>query len=195
MSIERQGYSGGVNAPEPIIILVTGVMAAGKSTVSQLLAEALPSSVHLRGDTFRRMIVRGRAEPEPELSQAARAQLTLRYRLAASAARGYWQAGFSVVYQDVILEDDLLDVASLLAGTPLHIVVLCPSAQAVSKREAERVKRGYGGGWTVDALQDSLRRTLRLGLWLETSDLTPAQSAEAIWQRLTQARITTLPLP
>ena len=181
-----------MKAEPPVIFLVTGVMAAGKSTVSQLLAEGLSISVHLRGDTFRRIIVNGRAELEPEPSQAARAQLTLRYRLATTAARSYWQAGFSVVYQDIVLEDDLLAAAALLAGTPLHIVVLCPSAQAVSTREDERGKRGYGAGGTVDALQDSLRRTPRLGLWLDTSELTPAQSVAAIWQRLSEARLSPL---
>ena len=42
--------------PAPSIILITGIMAAGKSTIAQALAEALPKSVHLRGDVFRRII-------------------------------------------------------------------------------------------------------------------------------------------
>lgn len=41
----------------PCVVLITGVMAAGKSTVAQLLAESLPRAVHVRGDVFRRMIV------------------------------------------------------------------------------------------------------------------------------------------
>ena len=45
----------------PQLILITGIMAAGKSTVAQHLAERLPNSVHLRGDVFRRMMVNGRA--------------------------------------------------------------------------------------------------------------------------------------
>jgi predicted kinase len=48
--------------PLPRIVLITGNMAAGKSSVAQALAERLPRSVHLRGDAFRRMIVNGRAE-------------------------------------------------------------------------------------------------------------------------------------
>ncbi|MDQ0761187.1 putative kinase [Streptomyces canus] len=44
------------------VVLVTGVMAAGKSTVAQALAERLPRAAHVRGDVFRRMIVSGRAE-------------------------------------------------------------------------------------------------------------------------------------
>ena len=34
----------------PQVIVVTGVMAAGKSTVSQLLAERISRAVHQRGD-------------------------------------------------------------------------------------------------------------------------------------------------
>lgn len=33
--------------------LITGLMASGKSTVSELLAESLEKCVHLRGDVFR----------------------------------------------------------------------------------------------------------------------------------------------
>ena len=55
-------------ANRPHIIMITGIMAAGKSTVAQQLAERLPKSVHLRGDVFRRMIVSGRAEMDFELS-------------------------------------------------------------------------------------------------------------------------------
>ena len=41
------------------VILITGVMAAGKSTVAQALAARLPMSVHLRGDRFSSSIVNG----------------------------------------------------------------------------------------------------------------------------------------
>lgn len=46
---------------ESQVILITGNMAAGKSSVAQALAERLPQSIHPRGDVFRRMIVNGRA--------------------------------------------------------------------------------------------------------------------------------------
>ena len=53
------------------IVLVTGIQAVGKSTIAQALAERLERSVHVRGDTFRRMVVNGREEmgsaaPSPE---------------------------------------------------------------------------------------------------------------------------------
>ncbi|MFG1708780.1 AAA family ATPase [Nonomuraea sp. M3C6] len=68
------------------VVLITGISAAGKSTVAQALAERLPRSAHVRGDTFRRMVVGGRAEMTPEPSDEAMRQLHLRYRIAANAA-------------------------------------------------------------------------------------------------------------
>jgi adenylylsulfate kinase-like enzyme len=47
------------------VFLVTGIQAAGKSTVAQALAERLERSVHVRGDLFRRMVVNGGVEMGP----------------------------------------------------------------------------------------------------------------------------------
>ena len=57
-------------------------MAAGKSTVAELLAQRLPRSVHVRGDVFRTMVVNGRADMTPQPTAEAIAQLHLRYDLA-----------------------------------------------------------------------------------------------------------------
>ena len=85
---------------EKAIYMITGVMASGKSTVAELLASKLEKSVHLRGDVFRRMIAAGREEMSEEPTQEAIRQLYLRYRLAADAAKTYYDSGFSVVLQD-----------------------------------------------------------------------------------------------
>lgn len=68
------------------VVLVTGVMAFGKSTIAQLLAERLPRSVHLRDDGFRRIIVSGREEVTPQPPTEAIAQLRLRYQESAAVA-------------------------------------------------------------------------------------------------------------
>ncbi|MEM9622089.1 MAG: AAA family ATPase [Pseudomonadota bacterium] len=104
---------------QPKLILLTGAMAAGKSTVAQALAETMPRSVHLRGDVFRRMIVNGRVDMGAAASEAALAQLNMRYSLARDAARTYLQNGFNVIYQDVVLGPLLLDVINLYSGMPL----------------------------------------------------------------------------
>jgi chloramphenicol 3-O-phosphotransferase len=165
----------------PRIYLISGVMAAGKSTVAQALAERLSRSVHLRGDSFRRAIVSGRAEPTARLSAEAEEQLVLRYRVASAAARMYFEAGFAVVYQDIILGESLVTVSSLFDGLPLSVVVLCPTVEAVTQREAERDKTGYRQPEDIAFFDRVLRReTPRIGLWLDTTNLTPAETVERI---------------
>jgi len=164
----------------PPIYLVTGIMAAGKSTIAQALAERLPRSVHLRGDVFRKFIVNGRAEMTLELSAEARAQLDLRYELAAESARRYANAGFTVVLQDVILGDDLGDMVRRISVRPLHVVVLAPAAAAVATREATRSKNAYGQ-MTPEQLDAAFRATTpRLGLWLDTTTLSVAETVDHI---------------
>jgi chloramphenicol 3-O-phosphotransferase len=175
---------------QPSIILITGVMAAGKSTVAQALAERLPKSVHLRGDLFRRLIVNGRVEMGFELSAEALAQLQLRYAIAATVAPLYLAGGFTVVYQDMIIGQTLVEIATKLRAHPLYVVVLCPSPDVVATREATRGKRGYGNEAEVAAFDQVLRsETPHLGLWLDTSTLTVAETVDQIIARLDEAAI------
>lgn len=163
----------------PMVIVITGVMAAGKSTVAQRLAERLPRSAHVRGDVFRRMIVSGRAEPTPEQSADEVAQLRLRYELSARTADAYAAAGFTAIVQDVILGADLPAYRELIRTRPCHLVVLAPRAEVVAAREAARRKTGYGA-WTVPDLQAELARTPRIGLWLDNSDHTADETVDQI---------------
>ncbi|GCB48906.1 AAA family ATPase [Streptomyces sp. NL15-2K] len=173
------------------VVLVTGVMAAGKSTVAQALAERLPRAAHVRGDVFRRMIVSGREEylPDAVPDGEAEAQLRLRYRLSAATADAYARAGFTAVVQDVVLGDDLAAYVDLVRARPLHVVVLAPSPKTVAAREAGRAKTGYGA-WTVERLDADLRAaTPRIGLWLDNSELTVAQTVDAIVSGRERARV------
>lgn len=171
------------------IVLITGVMAAGKSTVAQALAERLPRAAHVRGDVFRRMIVSGREEYVPGADGGGEAQLRLRYRLSAATADAYAEAGFTAVVQDVVLGQDLTSYVGLVRTRPLYVVVLAPSPEAVAAREAGRVKTGYGA-WTVEDLDGALRTdTPRLGLWLDSSELTVGETVDAILAGRERARI------
>ena len=155
-------------------------MAAGKSTVAQALAERLPRSVHLRGDAFRKFIVNGRAEMTLELSAEARSQLDLRYELAAETARRYSDAGFAVVLQDIVLGGDLAAMIRRITARPLHVVVLAPSPAAVATREAGRGKIGYGQMRPEELDAVFRAETPRLGLWLDTTTLSVAETVEYI---------------
>jgi len=162
------------------VTLITGIMASGKSSVAQALAERLSPSVHVRGDAFRRMIVNGREDMTSPPSEAALRQLDLRYRLMVSAALAYRDAGFHVVCQDVILGDALSEVVAMFGNTPVDVVVLCPRPDVVATRETQRRKTGYVG-FTVEDLDRSLRQeTPRIGRWIDSSDLTVEETVDAI---------------
>jgi chloramphenicol 3-O-phosphotransferase len=165
------------------VLLLTGIQAAGKSTVAQLLAERLPRSVHLRGDIFRKMIVGGRADMTPGAGAGALGQLRLRHRLTAVAADAYFDAGFTVIAQDIVIGEHLTEMTAAIRSRPLLVVVLAPRPGAIAAREAGRAKNAYGT-WAISQLDDALRReTPPLGLWLDTSDQSPEQTAGEILAR------------
>jgi GrpB-like predicted nucleotidyltransferase (UPF0157 family) len=166
------------------VYLITGPMAAGKSTVARLLASRFERGVHLEGDFFRRSVVGGRAEMTPHPSQEALGQLRLRYRLAAATADGYFEAGFSVALEDVAVCPFLAEYAAMICSRPCHVVVLLPSVEAVATREQEREDKGYSGDWTIEGhYADFVETTPRVGLWLDTTDQTPAQTVDEILER------------
>jgi chloramphenicol 3-O-phosphotransferase len=174
-----------------VVVLITGISASGKSTVAQLLAERFARGVHVRGDQFRAMVASGREEMREHPTDEAWRQLRLRYTLGALITDRYFDAGFSVVVQDVVLGPALADYVDAVASRPLYVVALCPRAEVVEEREARRAKRAYGAGMlSARALDASLREeTPRLGLWLDTSDQTPAETVDAIVSRANEATV------
>ncbi|TWD79913.1 AAA domain-containing protein [Kribbella amoyensis] len=161
------------------VIVVTGITAAGKSTVSQLLAERFQYGVHLRGEVFRRMIVSGQAAADADDGAEAMKQLRLRYRLVCQAADGYAQAGFTVVLQDVVIGELAREFLDAIESRPRYLVVLTPRPDVISSRL---------GGLSVDELDYELHAfTPRRGLWLDNSDLTPNETVDAILGRLDEA--------
>ena len=162
-------------------------MASGKSTIAQALAERFERSVHVRGDQFRRAIVRGRHDMSPNPGPEALEQLRLRYRLAADVADRYVEAGFTTVMQDIMLGPMLAEALAYFRTRPLALIVLAPSPGEVARREAGRPKTGYGY-FTPNDLDAVLRDdTPRLGLWLDSTELTPAQTVDAILERSSEA--------
>lgn len=176
------------HAPTPkSVFVITGVMASGKSTVAQLLAQRFERGVHVRGDAFRKMIVSGRAEITPDLPDEAIAQLELRRRIAARTADDYWRAGFDVVVQDILIGDAFETFLSMIGARPLYAVVLVARPSVIAERERTRPKTGYGA-WTVEASCAALEtETAHIGLWLDTSELSAEQTVVEILRRHDEA--------
>ena len=174
-----------------LCVLLTGISAAGKSTVAELLARRFWRGVHVKGDVFRRMVVSGRREMSEDAEPEARRQLDLRYRLGAATADGYFQAGFSVVVQDIVLGEDLNTYVTAIRSRPLAVVVLSPDLDTVAEREQSRAKSAYGEGRiSAETLDAVLRKkTPEIGLWVDSSEMTAAQTVDHIADRLWTAAL------
>jgi adenylylsulfate kinase-like enzyme len=176
----------------PVVVFITGISASGKTTVAEMLAARFDKGVHVKGDVFRRMITSGREEMTAEPSPDALRQLGVRYRLGASTADAFFQQGFSVVVQDIVLGPDIVNYANAIKSRPLVVVVLAPRPEVVAEREAARAKVAYRDGrYTIEELCDVLRfETPRVGLWLDTSKQTAEETVDEIVRRgLTDGRV------
>jgi hypothetical protein len=141
------------------------------------------------------MIVAGRVMPEepgvmPEepgvMPPEADRQLRLRMRNACLLARSFYEAGFSVVVDEIIIGERYDHLVSDLAGLPFELVVLAPRAEVVwRERDAIRGKKTVLGERWATYLDGELRATMAgKGVWVDNSDQTPEQTVQEIVRRL-----------
>ena len=167
--------------PPPPLYVITGAMAAGKSTVARALARRFDKSAHVEGDAFLRMIVAGGAVMGPTLDAGALGQLRLRQDMAMDAARRFLSAGFVTVYEDILIGADFVRVAGALADLDPRIVVLHPGVATLAQRDRARAKTGYGERFPPDVLAEALERdTPRRGLWIDSSLMSVDEVVERI---------------
>lgn len=170
-------------ATEPALIVVTGIMAAGKSTVARLLAERFPKGVHIEADVLQQMVVSGAAwvnHPGVPTGEAAN-QLHLRLKNMCLLGRSFFEEGFSVVLDDIIIGDRWPELQNELRGLPFSLVILAPSVDVVTRqRDQYRQKVPQGGEWAA-YLDQELRTTMTgTGLWIDSSAQTPPETVEQI---------------
>jgi hypothetical protein len=174
------------------IWLITGAQASGKSTVADVLARRFERGVHVRGGQFYRWAVRGWVHFDGADPAEARRLLDLRYRLSATVAADYADAGFTTIVQDNIYGPDVVAWLAHVAPRPRRLVVLRPSVETLlARHEARRDATGkvaYRGSYTAELNDRDLATTPRgLGLWLDTSTLSPDETADEILSRRDEA--------
>ena len=169
------------------IIVVTGIQAAGKSTVARLIAQRFERGVHIEADVLYQMIVSGRVLPEEPgvMPPEAARQLRLRLRNACLLARSFYEAGFSVTIDEIIIGERYAHLKEDLEGLPFELVMLAPRPEVVAKqRDPGRGKRLLGEDWAV-YLDRELRATMTgEGIWIDNSDQTPEETVEHIAREL-----------
>lgn len=168
---------------QEIIIVVTGIQAAGKSTVAHLLAQRFVRGVHVEADVLQHMIVAGSegAQEPGELTGEAARQYQLRLKHMCLLGRSFLEAGFTVVLDDIIMGESWPYVQAQLHGIAYCLVVLAPRAEIVAKiRDRNRAKRPLGEGWAY-YLDLVLQTTMKdAGYWLDTSEQTPEETVDQI---------------
>jgi predicted kinase len=172
------------------LFVISGVPASGKTTVGRLLASRLERAVCVPGDAIRAMVITGRADRHADAGEGQRHDLLLRYQGALAVARVYLEDGFDVIVEDVIIGQVLRQFLALVPVPEMHLVFLDPTGDAVAERDANRTKTAYGEQWNVRQLRDVLHmETARIGLWLDSSELSAEETVDRILGDLKASRI------
>ena len=133
----------------------------------------------MEADRLQEAILSGRVWPGEDPDDEAMRQLALRARLAARLAAGYREAGFVPVVDDIVVGPRRLSIYEEELGERLAVVVLAPPLEVALERDAARGYKLVGDRWAhLDAEQrEGLAGS---GLWLDTAELTPEQTVDAI---------------
>ena len=144
--------------------------------------------MHIEADLLYQMIVAGRVMPEEPgvMPPEAERQLRLRLRNACLLARSFYEAGFSVVIDEIIIGERY----DHLIGGPGRPAVRARRARTAGRSRLERSAMRLAASGLCSArsgrtyLDGELRATMAgRGVWIDNSDQTPEETVEDILSR------------
>jgi predicted kinase len=175
--------SHGVTAEEvPGCVIVTGMPAAGKTTVTSLVAQRLRRAARVGGDDVNAMIRSGYVWFMGEPREEALRQDELCNRNMCSLANNFIDFGFTVLLDTVLADRSELDFfTALMSPRPVRLVVLDPGIDVCKARNAERAPEEQFEFDGYERLQADMKREFGgLGWWLDTAASTAEQTAETV---------------
>jgi hypothetical protein len=156
--------------------------AAGKSTITRILAEKLPRSARMDGDVVNRFVISGRIWALGEPADEAARQVELCNRNLCALAANFADADFTALIDWIVPTREQFDLfVNLLAPRPVMFVVLSPGSESCNYRNTTRNPEAQFDFDGYEALDASMRRELGdVGWWFDTSGLSPEQTAEQV---------------
>ena len=175
------------------VILLNGVGSAGKSSIAEALQTITAEPfLHVAMDAFLEMMparcwdhpdgitfetVQQDGKPSVVIRSGPVAERIMRGMRRSIAALAH--EGNNLVVDDVLIEDEMADYASLLSGVIFRTVGIFAPLDVLEARERERSDRLIGlARWQYDRVH----RGKRYDLELDSSKATPPECAERIKQ-------------
>lgn len=136
------------------VFMITGQVAAGKSTVARALLARFDHGLHIDHDGMREMVVSGLASPLDPGPETHR-QFRLAMVGAVALATTYHEAGFAVAIEGAFdpwhAEETLVEagIDGAMVGVELH-----PSLEATLERNRSRTTKSYDTSILEDAIRE-----------------------------------------